>query len=329
MEPDASSILAQIDVKHLFSDVTGIQGLTLDSSNQSLWFAAPDQNKICNVSKTGTVLGSLSFDRPNGLAYDPLTNRLIVLHRKTGVAEPFYTISEISKSTGAIVRSYGTEIYGADMLYLDPATRYLYLSYGADPGPGNVRVFDHAAGRQIGMIGSFPKVTATEGVAIVGDNVFMLSDDYIDPDPINPGITNRLVSYRHVPVTSSEVRDVLTGVSTAETFRWVNLAETTLATYDTIVNYASSDKLAISGLSYGKTFVSSAGNIASLTYANMISFLDNARFASGAAAAFTVTGMNGTFVALNDQHGSFQAHTDGLIFLKQYAIGSTNSVSIV
>ena len=190
-------------------------------------------------------------------------------------------------------------------------------------------MFDHAAGRQIGTIGSFPKVTATEGVAIVGDNIFMLSDDYIDPDPNNPSITNRLVSYRHVPVTSSEVRDVVTGVSTAETFRWANLAETTLATYDTIVNYSSSDKVSIGGLTYGKTFIGSAGNIASLTYANLISFLDNTRFASGAAAAFTVTGMNGTFVALNDQRGSFQAHTDGLIFLKQYAIGSTNSVAIV
>jgi hypothetical protein len=103
---------------------------------------------------------------------------LIVLH-KTGT-EPGgssdHTISEIDKTTGAIVRSYITgPVYGADMLYLDPATRYLYLTYGADPRPGDVRVFDHDAGKQIGTIGSFPKVTATEGIAIVGGNIFMVS----------------------------------------------------------------------------------------------------------------------------------------------------------
>jgi hypothetical protein len=38
--------------------------------------------------------------------------------------------------------------------------------------------------------------------------------------------------------------------------------------------------------------------------------------------------MNGTFVALNDQRSAFQAETDGLLFLKQYALGSGNTVSI-
>jgi L-fucose mutarotase/ribose pyranase (RbsD/FucU family) len=332
MTLNAGSVLAQIDVKSLFPDNTTIQGLTLDSSNQSLWFAATLENKIRNVTKGGASLGELSFNRPNGLTYDPQADRLIVLH-KTGT-EPGgssdHTISEINKTTGAIIRSYITgPVYGADQLYFDPATRYLYLTYGADPSPGDVRVFDHDAGKQIGTIGSFSKVTATEGIAIVGDNIFMVSDDYFDPDPRNPDITNRLVSYRHVPVASSEGRDVITGTAAAETFSWGSLAKTSLVSYDTIVNYSSNDKIAIDGLRYNRTLNSSLGSIASLTYANLITFLNNTRLPASAAAAFTVAGMSGTFVALNDQGAAFHSETDGLVFLKQYTIGSANTVSIV
>jgi hypothetical protein len=324
-------VLAQIDVKSVFSDNTTIQGLTLDSSNQSLWFVASLQSKIRNISKTGEVLGEFSFDRPNGLAYDPLTDRLIVLH-KTGT-EPGgssdHTISEIDKSTGTILRSYNTgPVYGADMLYLDPATRYLYLAYGADPSPGDVRVFDHDAGKHIGTIGSLSKVTSTEGIAVIGENLFLISDDFFDPDPRHPDITNRLVSFRHLPVASSEGRDVVTGTASADVFSWNSLTDTTLVSYDTIVNYSSNDLISIDGNNYDRTLSSSLGNIASLTYRNMISFLNKTRLPVSAATAFTVTGMNGTFVALNDQRSAFQAETDGLLFLKQYTLGSGNTVSI-
>jgi hypothetical protein len=39
--------------------------------------------------------------------------------------------------------------------------------------------------------------------------------------------------------------------------------------------------------------------------------------------------MPGTFVALNDRKAAFQSDTDGLVFLKQYSIGSVNSVAVV
>jgi hypothetical protein len=215
------------------------------------------------------------------------------------------------------------------MLYLDPSTRYLYLTYGADPNPGDVRVFDHDAGKQIGAIGSFPKVTATEGIAVVGGNIFMISDDYFDPDPKNPNIPNRLVSYRHVPVASSEGRDVITGTSAAETFSWSSLAETTLVNYDTIVNFSSNDRIAINGLNYNRNLSASVGSIASLTYANLISLLNSTRLPANGAAAFTVAEMQGAFVALNDHRAGFHGASDGLVFLRQFNISSSNTIGIV
>jgi hypothetical protein len=132
-----------------------------------------------------------------------------------------------------------------------------------------------------------------------------------------------------VKIASSEGRDVVTGTSGADTFSWDSLAKTSLVSYDTVAGFASVDRLAIRGLSYGQTLRGSVGTIASLTYGNMISLLNGTRLPTNAAAAFTVTGMAGTFIALNDQRAAFQSDTDGLLFLKQYAIGSANSVTIV
>ena len=333
MSMDASRIISQINIKDLYSDNQTIQGLTLDTANQSLWFAASQQNSIRNISKSGTKLGELSFNGANGLAYDPKEDRLIVLHPSQPGAS-LNTISVLNKSTGSVVRSYSTGttpghdwVYGADMLHFDPVSRYLYMSYGADPEPGSLRVFDHDAGKQIGTIGSLARVTATEGVSIIGSRIYMLSDDYFDSNGTRS--TNRIVSLRHVQVASSEGRDVVTGTSAADTFSWDSLAETSLNSYDTVVNFASNDKIAIRGLSYGQTLRNSVGNIASLTYSNMISLLNGTKLPSGGAAAFTVTGLNGTFVALNDRRAAFQSDTDGLVFLKQYNISSSNPVVVV
>jgi hypothetical protein len=198
------------------------------------------------------------------------------------------------------------------------------MSYGADPQPGSIRVFDHDAGRQIGTIGALSRVTATEGVSIIGSTIYMVSDDYFSTNT-----PNRFLTFRHVTVASSEGRDVVTGTSASDVFSWDSLADTSLVNYDTVVNFARDDKISIGGLSYGQILSSSVGNISSLAYANLISLLNNTRWPANRAAAFTVTGMNGTFIALNDRRVAFQSDTDGLVFLKGYTMGSANTITIV
>jgi hypothetical protein len=331
MDKDGTRILAQINVKNAFPDTTVIQGLTLDSRSQSLWFTAPAQNKLRSVSKSGSRLRELAFSAPNGLAYDPRDDRLIVLHPDKAGSSSLNQISVVNKSTGAVIRSYSTGtlpgfdwVFGADMLHFDPETRYLYMSYGSDPQPGSIRVFDHDAGQQIGTIGALQRVTSAEGVAIVGSSIYMVSDDYIDTNT-----PNRLISFRHVKVASSEGGDVVTGTAAADVFSWDTLAQTSLVSYDSVASFSSEDKLLIRNVSYKQVLRGSVGNLSALTYANLISLLNSARLPANRASAFTVTGMPGTFVALNDRKAAFQSDTDGLVFLKQYSIGSVNSVAVV
>jgi hypothetical protein len=177
-------------------------------------------------------------------------------------------------------------------------------SYGV--GQVQVRQTD-VAGNQGPANTAFPPFTVESSIASLR---FASLDFSVDsPDPIQG--------------------DVVTGTAANETFAWANLSETSLASYDTIVGYSSRDQISVASRQYGATLNRSVGQLEALTEANLIALLDQSALPASAAAAFTVAGLNGTFVALNDQRPSFQAATDGLVFLKDYAIGVGNTVTVV
>ncbi len=123
--------------------------------------------------------------------------------------------------------------------------------------------------------------------------------------------------------------DVLIGTPNQETFSWANLAATPLARYDVIMGYASGDQLAIGGQTYSRTLSGSVGELQSLSENSVSNLLTAAKLPASGAAAFTVAGFDGTFVALNDQRSAFQSDSDGLVFLKGYTLGGDNTVTIV
>jgi hypothetical protein len=120
----------------------------------------------------------------------------------------------------------------------------------------------------------------------------------------------------------------VTGSSGSDDFRWGSLKETSLGSYDTIIGYEPDDRIVIGDRSYNAALSGSVGNAQSLNYRAIISLLTSQALPSNSAAAFTVTGMDGTFVALNDNRAAFQNDTDGLVFLKQFSIGLDRPVTI-
>jgi hypothetical protein len=190
MDFNATTILDQIDIKAIYPDNTTIQGLVIDPQNNSIWFAALGQNKLRNITKAGVSLGELSFTSPNGLAYDTLDDTLIV---HDGSA-----ISVVNKTTGAIIRTYEASHSSADHLYFDPLTRYLYISYGNNGSAGNIEVYNHDSGMSIENIGPFAEVTATEGIWIIDNNIYFLSDAYFHPE--GPVDLNQILNYTFEPL---------------------------------------------------------------------------------------------------------------------------------
>jgi hypothetical protein len=193
MNFEATTILEQIDIKAIYPDNTTVQGLVIDPQNDSVWFAAQEQNKLRNITKTGVSLGELSFTAPNGLSYDPLNNTLIVLSGTT--------VSVVNKTNGSVLRTYSVAVTTPDHLYFDPLTRRLYVSY-EDGGAGSVAICNHDTGAIIGKIGPFEEAVAIEGISIIDNNIYIMNDAYFHTGPVP---LNQILYYTFITPISSNI----------------------------------------------------------------------------------------------------------------------------
>jgi hypothetical protein len=55
----------------------------------------------------------------------------------------------------------------------------------------------------------------------------------------------------------------------------------------------------------------------------------NGSFLADAARAFRVSGMTGTFVALNDSTDGYQQNQDAIIHLLNYTVGSSSPIQVI
>ena len=214
LSADLTTIIAQIDIKALWANNTTVQGVCVDTSDNSLWFAALQENRIRNLTKAGAVIGELTFTNPNGLAYDAANDRLIVLNTAG-------TVAVVNPSTGATVSTYSTgstiSSLQPDQIFFNPSNRRLYVSYGLNGSAGRIRVFDHDTGINMGEMGPFPEVLSVEGISIVGDELYICNDTYFHVQSPN---LNEIVRYQFNGV------DPIAGLQSQATVALVGRART-------------------------------------------------------------------------------------------------------
>jgi ELWxxDGT repeat protein len=128
--------------------------------------------------------------------------------------------------------------------------------------------------------------------------------------------------------------DTLTGGGTADSdvFAYNSLGESLLGTgssFDIITDFNNKDFI-LTPLTLAKIRLSSAiGSVNSLTSASIEGLLTASSFAANSVAAFTVAGQVGTYIAMNDGRGGFQADSDAIVFLPNYAISNVNFVEFI
>ncbi|MCU0530421.1 MAG: hypothetical protein MUD04_13290, partial [Cyanobium sp. Prado107] len=132
------------------------------------------------------------------------------------------------------------------------------------------------------------------------------------------------------PITkATRSQDLLIGTpNSSDTFRWSGLSFSLREDYDTITNYEDQDRLRVRGSRYRSTLTSTEGSIRRLSGKQIKNVLGGRDFSAGEAAAFKVQGMDGTFIALNNDQRGFQSNSDALIFLEGYSIGGSNPVIV-
>ena len=128
--------------------------------------------------------------------------------------------------------------------------------------------------------------------------------------------------------------DTLTGGGTADTdvFAYNSLSESLLGTgnsFDLITDFNNRDFTLVPLSVETDRLSSTIGSVNSLTSASIEVLLTATSFASNAVAAFTVAGQLGTYIAMNDGRDGFQADSDTIVFLPNYAIGNVNFVEFI
>jgi Ca2+-binding RTX toxin-like protein len=124
-------------------------------------------------------------------------------------------------------------------------------------------------------------------------------------------------------------KDILKGGAGVDTFFYNELKESLLSGFDVITDYAAGEKINVGFAFEGDDLIAISGKVNALNDDNVGSLLTNTTFLANNAAAFTVEGLTGTFLALNDGRDGFQADSDALIHLSKYTIGGTTPISII
>jgi len=124
-------------------------------------------------------------------------------------------------------------------------------------------------------------------------------------------------------------KDTLTGGGGFDTYVYKSLQDSLLPSFDVITDYGPGDKILFGPRSKVNTSLkSSVGAAKELNERSIQSLLTTKRFMANQAAALTIAGYKGTFLALNDDRDGFQSDSDALIHLASYSINNKHPIHI-
>lgn len=152
--------------------VAGIQGIALDAGANEMFFC--DLARIYSVNLTTKAIRLNVAKTAGGLAFNMLTNELLAWTSST-------TIARVNKTTGANIATMTLrDGNDRDHLHFDPTygtAGALYTTCRANGSNGRVVKYDFATMVPV-KAWSFFNVRAIEGVTVVGNRMYLCSDEY-------------------------------------------------------------------------------------------------------------------------------------------------------
>ncbi len=139
MSHDFQTVEEQIPLYTSFPNMSDVQGITIDTTDGTIWFCSTSENLIRHIQTDGTSIGSFSVSgSPTGICYSPLDDSLWVLTYANS-----NNIKRMSK-TGTTLEQYTFNYSDTlDQCFLDPARGYLYITAGANySSRNNIYLFD-------------------------------------------------------------------------------------------------------------------------------------------------------------------------------------------
>ena len=186
LSKDGKTNKGEIKLYETFPDLGDVQGVTIDRSDNSIWFASYVSNKIYHISKDGTSLGSFAFAGANGIAYDSRTDTLWVLTYGSG-GDYIKNINKI----GEVIKSIPiTGISDLDQVYLDEENNIIYFTAGANYSGVNYVYTLNLSTTQIKQKYALLDSFAIEGICIMGDYMYIMNDGYFHEATIYSNVMN-------------------------------------------------------------------------------------------------------------------------------------------
>lgn len=170
---DFTTAIESIPLHTIFAAMSDVQGITIDTSDGTIWFCSTEEKKIRHIDSQGNSLGQITFNtKPTGIAYSPSDDSLwVLMYGSTN------NILHVTKS-GTILGQY-TFAYQAtlDQCFLDVTRGYLYITAGDNySGRNNIYRFDISTHTQ--QIACTVDSYSVEGLWIGSDRMVILNDGY-------------------------------------------------------------------------------------------------------------------------------------------------------
>jgi len=166
---DALTLVGRIPVPNM----TGTwDHLTVDLATDRLFASAQEDNQVRVfdlIARKPLYTISGGFDRPQGLYYVPEANALAVTNGKDG------TLRSFNGRTYEPIKILPLSL-GADMMDMDPNTKYLYVDHGgvdSNRGPGALAIIDSKHWEKVGEVSTEYRPAALQ-IETHGDRLFVL-----------------------------------------------------------------------------------------------------------------------------------------------------------
>lgn len=179
---DFLTVEETIPLYNTFPNMSDVQGVCIDTSDDTIWFCSPSENLIRHITKTGTSIGSISVTKPTGIAYSASDDTFWCLNYND-------KIMHISKS-GTVLESYDFAYNEAvDQCFLDESHGYLYITAGTNySGRNNVYCFNINTHEQ--SIACTVDSYSVEGIWIGEDRMIIVNDGYYHSASVNVNQAN-------------------------------------------------------------------------------------------------------------------------------------------
>lgn len=164
-----SEKIGEIELYKIFPGMDDIQGLTIDTRDNSIWFCSFGENKVRHITKDGEILGEFHLDQANGIAYDHKNDSLWIL-------TPGKLLN--TDKNGGVLKKFTFSYEGQDQIFLDEKNNIIYFTAGNNyQEPNDVYAIDLSTGH-IKKKYTLKDSYAVEGIFIDDHDMYILNDGY-------------------------------------------------------------------------------------------------------------------------------------------------------